>query len=158
MENPGGWVLCEIPSVVGVWIFSGTTQYIIWSEKKQKKKKINKQTNKKKKRSCSNYSALKCSLKLSCMHLTLSRGKQTIRCNVHSYMDIYCKIDCFHMTSLPHWCTNFHYVIACKGATHVFNNLLFYECTLDMRWAIAELAIIISYSTSASGIILFHKK
>ena len=25
MENPGGWVLCEIPSVVGVWIFSGTT-------------------------------------------------------------------------------------------------------------------------------------
>ena len=28
MENPGGWgVLCEIPSVVGVWIFSGTTHY-----------------------------------------------------------------------------------------------------------------------------------
>ena len=26
MENPGGWgVLSEIPSVVGVWIFSGTT-------------------------------------------------------------------------------------------------------------------------------------
>ena len=27
MENPGRWggVLCEIPSVVGVWIFSGTT-------------------------------------------------------------------------------------------------------------------------------------
>jgi len=22
----GGWVLSEIPSVVGVWIFSGTTQ------------------------------------------------------------------------------------------------------------------------------------
>ena len=28
MENPGGWggVLSEIPSVVGVWIFSGTTR------------------------------------------------------------------------------------------------------------------------------------
>ena len=27
MENPGGWgVLSEIPSVVGVWIFSETTQ------------------------------------------------------------------------------------------------------------------------------------
>jgi len=27
MEIPGRWgVLCEIPSVVGVWIFSGTTQ------------------------------------------------------------------------------------------------------------------------------------
>ena len=29
MENPGGWggptAVCEIPSVVGVWIFSGTT-------------------------------------------------------------------------------------------------------------------------------------
>ena len=33
MENPGGWgVLSEIPSVVGVWIFSGTTQ--IYGEKK----------------------------------------------------------------------------------------------------------------------------
>ena len=29
MENPKGWgVLYEIPSVVGVWIFSGTTQLI----------------------------------------------------------------------------------------------------------------------------------
>ena len=28
MENPGRWgVLSEIPSVVGVWIFSGTTQF-----------------------------------------------------------------------------------------------------------------------------------
>ena len=31
MENPGrrggGGVLSELPSVVGVWIFSGTTQY-----------------------------------------------------------------------------------------------------------------------------------
>ena len=28
MENPGRWgVLSEIPSVVGVWIFSGTTHY-----------------------------------------------------------------------------------------------------------------------------------
>ena len=28
MENPGGWgVLSEIPSVVGVWMFSGTTHY-----------------------------------------------------------------------------------------------------------------------------------
>ena len=27
MENPGRWgVLSELPSVVGVWIFSGTTQ------------------------------------------------------------------------------------------------------------------------------------
>ena len=26
MENPRGWgFLCEIPSVVGIWIFSGTT-------------------------------------------------------------------------------------------------------------------------------------
>ena len=23
----GGWVLSELPSMVGVWIFSGTTQY-----------------------------------------------------------------------------------------------------------------------------------
>ena len=30
MEIPGRrGVLCEIPSVVGVWIFSGTTQYMI---------------------------------------------------------------------------------------------------------------------------------
>ena len=28
MENPGSWgVLSEIPSMVGVWIFSGTTQF-----------------------------------------------------------------------------------------------------------------------------------
>ena len=32
MENPKGWGVLhvyEIPSVVGVWIFSGTTQYTI---------------------------------------------------------------------------------------------------------------------------------
>ena len=33
MKNPGRWVggggvLCEIPCVVGVWIFSGTTQFL----------------------------------------------------------------------------------------------------------------------------------
>jgi len=27
MKNPKGWFLYEIPSVVGVWIFCGTTQY-----------------------------------------------------------------------------------------------------------------------------------
>ena len=45
-----------------------------------------------------------------------------------------------------------------------FNNLqLFHECALDMRWQIAnearnaELAIIISYPTSANGIIVLSK-
>ena len=33
MENPGGWgVLSEIPSVVGVWIFSGTTVIVVYEK------------------------------------------------------------------------------------------------------------------------------
>ena len=39
MENPGGWgVVREIPSVVGVWMFSGTTQSVTLKQQTKNKK------------------------------------------------------------------------------------------------------------------------
>ena len=37
MENPGRWgVLSKLPSVVGVWIFSGTTDTLVYAYLKSK--------------------------------------------------------------------------------------------------------------------------